>query len=71
MIMCYNNIRKREEQISQRKKEVKTMRTITYAVINKETNKKVYTNISHRKCEEYIKKNGNANLVIGYKWISI
>lgn len=49
------------------------MRTITYAVINKETNEKVYTNINYRKCEEYIKKNENknTNLVIGYKWISI
>ena len=47
------------------------MRTITYAVINKETHKKVYTNISLKKCEEYIKNNENANLVIGYKWISI
>ena len=47
------------------------MRTITYAVIDKETNKKVYRNIDYRKCEEYIKSNANANLVIGYKWISI
>ena len=46
------------------------MRTIMYAVFNKDTNKRVYTNIDHKKCEQYIAEN-SGNFEIRYKWMSI
>lgn len=50
----------------------KTMRTIRYSVINKETKKAIYTNCNRAKCEEYLAKMDNAeNFAIGYKWLSI
>jgi hypothetical protein len=48
------------------------MRTIIYGVFNKETNKRIYTNIRQSKCEEFINAQDNkANLEIRYKWFSI
>jgi hypothetical protein len=46
------------------------MRTIIYGVFNKETNKRVYTNINRYKCEEKVNELG-ANYEIRYKWFSI
>jgi hypothetical protein len=46
------------------------MRLVMYAVFRKDTNEKVYTNVSHRKCEEYIAEN-SGDFEIRYKWISI
>ena len=46
------------------------MRIIMYAVFDKSTNKRVYTNVNHRKCEEYIAEN-SGDLEIRYKWMSI
>ena len=48
------------------------MRTIMYAVFNKETNARVYTNADHSKCAEFINTQPNAEeLTIRYKWFSI
>lgn len=46
------------------------MRTIIYAVFNKETNERVYTNCKKSKCEEFAKSQGNSNLEVRYKWYS-
>ena len=54
------------------KKEVTTMRGIRYYVINKNTNKAVFTDYRERECRAYIETQGNKeDLVIGYKWLSI
>ena len=48
------------------------MRTIIYAVFNKETRERVFTNINRYKCEDYINSLDNKeNYVIGHKWFSI
>ena len=48
------------------------MRTIVYAVFNKETNTRLYTNANHSKCVEFISGQPNADeLTIRYKWFSI
>lgn len=48
------------------------MRTIMYAVFNKETNKKVYTSIDRCRCENYINSlEDKENYTIRYKWFSI
>ena len=48
------------------------MRLIHYAVFNKETNERVYTNCDQAKCQEYLDKMPNKeNYIIGYKWLSI
>jgi hypothetical protein len=48
------------------------MRTIIYGVFNKETNKRIYTNIQRIKCEEFVNAQENKeNLEIRYKWTSI
>lgn len=48
------------------------MRTIIYGVFDKETNKRIYTNVRKSKCEEFISaQDDKENLVICYKWISI
>ena len=47
------------------------MRTIIYAVINKDTKEKVYQNYRQSKCEEFIANLPNKdNYKIGYKWMS-
>ena len=48
------------------------MRAIHYYVINKEDNKKVYTNCRRAKAEEFKKSlPDKENYVIGYKWLSL
>ena len=48
------------------------MRLIHYHVINKETNKREYTNCNESKCREYINgKEDKNNYIITYKWLSI
>ena len=48
------------------------MRLIHYHVINKETNKREYTNCKESKCREYINSKENKdNYIITYKWLSI
>ena len=55
----------------QREREEYTMRTIIYAVINKDTKEKVYQNYRQSKCEEFIANLPNKdNYKIGYKWMS-
>lgn len=47
------------------------MRTIIYSVVNKDTNKKIYSNCQARKCEEYFATLENKdNFKIVYKWQS-
>ena len=47
------------------------MRTIIYAVFNKETNERIYSNCRERKCEEFINAHEDKEkLVIRYKWKS-
>lgn len=54
-----------------REREEHTMRTIIYAVINKDTKEKVYQNCRQSKCEEFIANLPNKdNYKIGYKWMS-
>lgn len=48
------------------------MRLIHYAVFNKETKERVYTNCDQAKCQEYLNKMDNKeNYTVGYKWLSI
>ena len=48
------------------------MRMIRYYVINKNTNKAVYTDCRESKCREFIKTLGEQeNYAIEYKWMSI
>ena len=48
------------------------MRLIHYAIFNKITNERVYTNYDQRKCQEYLNKMDNKeNFEIRYKWLSI
>lgn len=48
------------------------MRTIIYAVFNKETNERIYIDCRRNKCEEFIgMQNNKENLVVKYKWSSI
>ena len=48
------------------------MRLIHYTVINKETNKREYTNCDRKKCEEFlVKKQDEKKFAIAYKWVSI
>ena len=55
-----------------KEKEKKIMRTIIYAIINKETHERVYTNCRLAKCEEVLATMENKeNYKIGYKWYSI
>lgn len=57
---------------TERKREVIKMRLIHYAVFNKTTKKRVYTNCDQRKCQEYLDKmQDKENYTIGYKWLSI
>jgi hypothetical protein len=57
--------------VKKRKRYIK-MRLIHYAVFNKTTKKRVYTNCDQRKCQEYLNKMPNKeNYIIGYKWLSI
>ena len=59
------------KQPKQRKGE-KKMRTIIYAIIEKETGKRVYANCRMSKCEEVLATMENKeNYKIGYKWFSI
>ena len=47
------------------------MRTIIYAIIEKETGKRVYANCRMSKCEEVLATMENKeNYTIGYKWRS-
>lgn len=47
------------------------MRTIIYAIFNKETNERVYTNIDRYKCEKVLNELENKeNFEIRYKWRS-
>ena len=48
------------------------MRTIRYYIINKNTNKAVYTNCNRKACEEtFAQMTDKENYAIGYKWLSI
>ena len=48
------------------------MRTIRYYIINKNTNKGVYTNCNRKACEETLAQITNKeNYAIGHKWLSI
>ena len=48
------------------------MRTIMYAVFNKETNERIYTNCRLYKCEEFLEAQENKEaLEIRHKWFSI
>ena len=48
------------------------MRIIKFAVFNKETNKRIYTNCRESKCIEFIDKQDNKeNFEIRHKWFSI
>ena len=48
------------------------MRLIHYAVFNKTTKERLYTNCDQAKCQEYLDKMPNKeNYTIGYKWLSI
>lgn len=48
------------------------MRGIRYYVINKNTNKAVFTDYRERECKAFIEAQANKeDLVIGYKWLSI
>ena len=48
------------------------MRTIMYAVFNKETNERLYTDARQSKCLEFISGQPNAEqLTIRYKWFSV
>lgn len=47
------------------------MRTITYAIFNKETNERVYANIDLRKCETKLNSLENKEkFEIRHKWVS-
>ena len=47
------------------------MRSIMYAVFNKETNERLFTNCGQSRCKEYVDSHpDNGNLVIRYKWFS-
>ena len=47
------------------------MRTITYAIFNKETNKRIYANIDLHKCETKLNSLENKEkFEIRYKWVS-
>ena len=57
---------------TEQKKEVIKMRLIHYAVFNKTTRERVYTNCDQSKCQEYLDKMPNKeDYTIGYKWLSI
>lgn len=48
------------------------MRTIRHYVINKSTNKAVFTNCSERECKKFIDQQENpAEFTIAYKWLSL
>lgn len=48
------------------------MRAIRYYVINKNTNKAVFTDYRESECKAYIEAQDNKkDLAIGYKWLSI
>ncbi len=48
------------------------MRTIRYAVFNKETNERIYTDCRYKKCVEKINSMENKEkFEIRYKWVSI
>lgn len=47
------------------------MRTIIFAVFNKETNKRLYSNCRERECQKFIDNHEDKEkLVIRYKWMS-
>ncbi len=47
------------------------MRTILYAVFNKETSERVYTDCRRHKCEEVLNQMENKNdFEIRHKWVS-
>lgn len=56
--------------IIQKRKGTDDMRIIKYAVFNKETNERVFTNCSLRKCEERLAQLGGG-YEIRHKWLSI
>jgi hypothetical protein len=48
------------------------MRIVHYSVINKETNKKVFTHWDRNKCIKFLETLENAEAYgIAYKWVSI
>ena len=48
------------------------MRTIIYAIFNKETNERIYTNCKQNECEKVLATLDNKeNYEIRYKWKSI
>ena len=67
--MWYNLDNERQQYITKGKTK---MRLIHYTVINKETNKREYTNCDRKKCEEFLaKKQNEKKFAIAYKWVSI
>ena len=48
------------------------MRIIRYYVVNKDTNKAVYTHHSEKRCKDYIATMADRNnYAIAHKWLSI
>ena len=67
--MWYNLDNERQQYIIKGKMK---MRLIHYTVINKETNKREYTNCDRKKCEKFLaKKQDEKKFAIAYKWVSI
>lgn len=46
------------------------MRLLFYGVFDKTTGKKLFSNLSLEKCENFIKEANNNNLEIRYRWFS-
>ena len=46
------------------------MRLLFYGVFEKATNKKLFSNLSLAKCEDFIKESNRDDLIICYKWFS-
>ena len=74
-IYVYNNVYLYQQitnQTKTREKENKKMRVLLYSVFNKETKKRIYTNVDRMKCKEQIEKLENKeNYIITYRYRSI
>lgn len=74
-IYVYNNVylyQQLTNQTKTREKENKKMRVLLYSVFNKETKKRIYTNVDRMKCKEQIEKLENKEkYIITYRYRSI
>ena len=74
-IYVYNDVYLYQQITNQTKtseKENKKMRVLLYSVFNKETKKRIYTNVDRMKCKEQIEKLENKeNYIITYRYRSI